>query len=81
MSKSKKPLCYQCQERRAVPLTATRDGYVYENAQNVVMFCSFRCAANYGLLWGAPAIVENEHFCKESDRWEMRPAFQCSHCR
>ena len=51
-----KRLCILCKERLAVPLTAERKGIdgidrVYVNAQNVRVFCTVRCAANYGLLF------------------------------
>lgn len=71
--------CYMC-HRKPKKLTASRDGEVYVNAENVVMFCSVRCAANYGLLWGVPAIEQDSHFCEVSGEWEVLPKEECNEC-
>jgi hypothetical protein len=71
--------CYMC-HRAPRPMTAHRDGDVYSNAVDVVLFCSIRCAANYGLLWGVPAVFDNEHYCEVDGQWLPIPASDCSHC-
>lgn len=73
------PKCYMC-HRRPRPLTAHRDGEFYVNAENVVLFCSVRCAANYGLLWGGPAVSCNEHYCPSADAWKPTPVDTCPDC-
>lgn len=72
--------CFMC-ERRAKSLTAQRDGKVYRNAKNIVLFCSIRCAANYALLWGKPAIDQHAHFCSKDNQWNIVcSAFECLDC-
>jgi hypothetical protein len=67
-------------KRKAKPLTAKRDRQVYINAEDVVMFCSIRCAANYGLLWGVLSIEQAEHFCQVTKEWEVIGQSNCRHC-
>ncbi len=77
----KKPTCYMCEIRPAKPLTAKRDGSFYTNAQDVVTFCSYRCAANYALLWGVHAIEDHAHFCPSQEKWiQCAREFECPHC-
>jgi hypothetical protein len=76
----KRPKCFMC-SRKAKALTAGRDGSTYCNAQNVVLFCSVRCAANYGLLWGFPEVVDHWHFCAQTNEWECVEADACLKCR
>ena len=78
MSRKRTP-CYMC-HRPSRPLTASRDGSIYVNAENVVLFCSVRCAANYGLLWGAPAVFADEHYCTESGGWKQCSKSDCNYC-
>jgi hypothetical protein len=73
--------CFMCEKRPARKLTAERDGSEYVNARDVVMFCSVRCAANYGLLWGTPEILENHHYCPTAKEWRPCPADECHECR
>jgi hypothetical protein len=75
------PLCFMCKEKRAKPLSASKGGRVYINAQNVILFCSVRCAANYGLLWGAPEVENNWHFCPVSQKWEAVEMTDCLDCK
>ena len=82
MTKAKiKKLCFMCEKRPVKKLTATRDGDYYVNAQDIEMFCSFKCAANYGLLWGAPAIEQSQHFCPKTNKWEMCAEYECDQCK
>lgn len=76
-----KVTCYMCRTRRAKALTADRDGSIYVNAQNIVMFCSLKCAANYGLLWGTPAILQSEHFCPALEEWIDGLRSECGECQ
>lgn len=75
-----RPLCFMCEKRRAKPLTARRDGDYYVNAQDIVLFCSMKCAANYALLWGAPEIMGCHHFCSTTRKWEMCEESECFEC-
>lgn len=75
-----KPTCRMC-KRKPKPLTAERDGSVYVNAEQVVMFCSVKCAANYALLWGVPAILDTEHFCQKTGEWEPIAGYECHRCK
>lgn len=75
------PTCYMCRKRRAIKLTASRDGQVYVNARDVVMFCSLRCAANHGLLWGVPEIDNTDHFCYATGQWEQGAGYECLECQ
>jgi hypothetical protein len=72
--------CFMCVKRRPRKLTASRDGTYYTNAKDVVMFCSLRCAANYGLLWGTPEIENNFHFCPVTEEWETIGRNECHKC-
>lgn len=67
-----------CKTRRARKLTAGRDGQVYVNAQDVVVFCSVRWAANYGLLWGSEEIENNWHWCPIEGDWVACQSHECS---
>lgn len=81
MTKTKiKKLCFMCRERPVKKLTARRDNYYYVNAQDIEMFCSLKCAANYGLLWGAPAIDQGYHFCPKTNKWEFGIEDECNQC-
>lgn len=77
---NKSQTCRMC-HRRPKPLTAERDGSVYVNAQRLVMFCSVRCAANYGLLWGVPEIEQYSHWCQKTCKWEPIEKENCHRCR
>lgn len=71
--------CYMC-HRKPKPLTAERDGSIYVNAENVVMFCSLKCAANFALLWGVHSILDGNHFCQVTGEWEVIDQMNCRHC-
>lgn len=75
-----KPTCFMCKNKRPKKLTAKEGDRVYINAENVIMFCSMRCAANYGLLWGVPEIESNYHFCPVTNEWEMVGKRECNQC-
>jgi hypothetical protein len=72
--------CFMC-ERPAKRLTAHQNGNVYVNGQDVVLYCSVRCAANYGLLYGAAEVNEGDwHFCPFANKWEACSPDDCEHC-
>ncbi len=81
MAGRKAMTCFMCREKRAKALSAVVRGKVYVNARNVVMFCSVRCAANYGLLWGVPEVFNAFHWCQKVQEWVGHDSFDCDHCR
>lgn len=73
------PTCFMCRERPAKKLTGkTRDGRIYKNATNVVVFCSLRCAANYALLYSD---MNSWHFCPASNQWIACFDYECDECK
>jgi hypothetical protein len=74
MSKMK---CLMCEENPAKPLTAKRGENIYINAVDVILFCSIRCAANYGLLWFD---IEGQHWCEKLNKWMSCEKSRCSEC-
>lgn len=71
-------ICYMCKKAKAKPLTAKEGDRIYVNAQNVKLFCSVRCAANYALLWFDYSC---NHWCQYSNQWEMCEEYVCKKCR
>lgn len=75
--------CFMCGHRAARSLTAERDGRVYSNGENVVAFCSLRCAANQALVWANMDMDGSWHWCDSANEWSPCEQASCSHdaCR
>lgn len=66
----KKPLCLMCRESPVKKLTGeSKDKQIYVNAEKVEIFCSKRCAANYGLLFNDVQSGDVE-WDEKSEDWE-----------
>lgn len=72
--------CYLCRRRPARRLTARDGTEVYTYAQNVKMFCSQRCAANWALIY-ARDYTEGLHWCPKQAKWAYCYAAECEFCR
>lgn len=75
--------CFMCRTRPARPLAAARGRVIYLDGQNVVLFCSVRCAANYALVYSRLHIEDGYHFCAATQEWEPIAQHECENdeCR
>ena len=79
-----KKTCLMCKDKPARKLSGwmrDKDGRTidYVNAQDVVTFCSVRCAANYALLFN-DEISDSIHFCPVKGDWVHCGDSECRDC-
>ena len=75
-----KPTCVMCKKKPVKKLTATLGNSVYINGRDILIFCSMRCAANYGLVWGAAEVESCQHFCSVTGEWVHCDKSECDKC-
>ena len=73
------PTCYQCGSRtkKKAKVLPNPEGYYHWSKQKV--FCSLRCAATHTMN-RIDEVLEREHFCQRTSRWEFESTEECSSC-
>lgn len=71
--------CLMCRKIPAKKLSAYKGRNRYVNGQNVTMYCSVRCAANWALIWHVDH-TEDMHVCPATGKWEHCSEEDCIDC-